>query len=183
MKPVYRFIETLLRDLSGRASIPSSLGGQLDKLRDGTSEIVFSDPFAVQERNHKTALRLLVWNSLFNYDWGQLAADALLRKHSPIGWRDTFRLVREEELIPDFEYEPPTYVTKAGEQLALEEETRNPPQAGYRIVISPRPIFPRNRDIAAALGISDRHLRTVLGNAYSVLESHELFKVVLDEEY
>lgn len=178
MRRVFKFIESLIRDLESRGSVSSSLGGQLDRLRDGTAEILIQNPFLSQERSHLTALRLLVWNSVLKYSWGEFAQYALIMKNIPIGWTDKFRLVNEGDLIPNHEYTPPIWTTKSGEEIAIEEETKDPPPRGYRVVRSPKPLFPLNSDIARKLKISERKLRSILQVAYDTIENHALFELV-----
>ncbi len=163
-----------MRDLDSRANLPSPMGGQLQKLRDGTMEIKSGNPFRHEEQSHMTAMRLLVWNSISEFEQRVISA-----KNSPIRWDYRFRVVPECDLIPDTQFEPPVYLTKLGEEIAVEQETRDPPAAGFRIVRSPKPVFPRNHEIAKMLGVSERSLRVIVGNAYAALEQHELFDLVM----
>lgn len=173
-RPVFAFVEQLMRDLSDRVSIPSPTAGQLARLRDGTMECVSGNPFRHEEKSHMTALRLLIWNSV-----APLAQQALVIRNAPERWHYTFREVSEDELVADPDYDPPVYTTRHGEDLAVEEEQRNPPAPGKRIVRTARPVHPNNHRIAEKLGITERYLRVVLGEAYSTIEGHHLFPIVM----
>lgn len=173
IRPVFRFLEELDRETALRASSPSLLGSQLERMRDGTMEIDFRNPFAQEARTHKHTLRILIWNSL-----PKIARIALALKSEPVSWNYRFRTVPESDLVADHNFDPPVLTTRNGEELALEREQQFPPEMGYRVVCSPKPIFRKNADIAEMLLVSERHLRTILQKAYAQIENHPLFPEV-----
>lgn len=149
------------------------MGGQLQRLRDGTMDCKGGNPFANEERNHNLAVKLLIWYSL---DRRQRRAINL--RHEPNGWTESQRTVPESDLVKDEEFDPPVYTTKFGEDIAHEAEMKTPPAEGYRIVRTFQPTYPRNADVAKVLGVTTQELRTLLSNAYAKIEAHELFHLV-----
>jgi hypothetical protein len=145
-------------------------------MKNGTMEIQSGNPFAHEERSHRTAMRLLIWGRI-----SQTARDIIIAKNTPLRWEMTTRSVKEEDVLADFDFDPPVYTTVHGEELALEEEKLCPPPEGWRLVRCQRPVFPRNAEIAKSLNISERQLRGILERAYDKIEGHELFRLVMGD--
>jgi hypothetical protein len=169
IRPAYKFIERLVRDLSDRASSPSPLGSQLERLRDGTLEIQNNNPFRYEERAQITALRLIIWNQI-----SPVAQRALILRHTPTGWQEYFRQVSVGELVYDTNYDPPIWTTRRGEEIAPEEEAKRHVPDDVRIVRGYKPVFPESKEIAKQVGVSWNTLRRLLSVAYETIENHPL---------